>query len=111
MGHTRNMIQNGLTNVSIMPVSELYDEFERMDVPDYYKDGEVNPYAGRVEIIPFTATYYTMVPERDELALEMARAMLKGVAKRKKIREAIVSKAKLNYNQFSKASEIVVLYV
>jgi hypothetical protein len=104
-------VQNGLTNVQIMPVSELYAEYDRMDVPDYYEDGEVNPYAGRIKVVPRKASFYTMIPAMDETALALARALLKGVGKRRKVREAICTKGECNFNMFAKAGKIVVLYV
>lgn len=104
-------VQTGLEGVTIERVDVLYAEHARMDVPGYYKDGEENPYAGRCRIIPKTASAYAMIPVRDERRLEMARLLLKGIAKRKRVREVISEKHEVNYNQFAAASQIVVLYV
>jgi hypothetical protein len=105
------IIQTGLEGVTVESVETLYAEHTRMDVPDYYKDGEENPYAGRVRVIPRKAAVYAMVPERDEDRLAMARLVLKGMAKRKRVREVVCEKHELNYNQFASVGRIVVLYV
>lgn len=104
-------VQTGLEGVTIERVDTLYAEYTRMDVPEYYKEGEENPYAGRCRLIPETATVYAMIPARDEGRLEMARLLLKGYAKRKRVREVIGEKHEVNFNQFAAASKIVVLYV
>jgi hypothetical protein len=105
------MIQTGFEGVTIELVDRLYAEYERMDVPDYYKEGEENPYAGRCRIVPKTASVYAMVPAKDERRVEMARALLKAFAKRKRVREVISEKHEVNFNQFAEASKIIVLYV
>ena len=104
-------VQTGLEGVTIESVQTLYEEFERMDVPDYYEDGQENPYAGRCRVVPQKATYYAMVPQVDEARLAQARLLLKGVGRRRKVREVVCNKGDINYNQFSPASKVVVLYV
>ncbi len=104
-------IQTGLEGVTVESVERLYAEYERMDVPDYYKDGEENPYAGRCRAVPRKASVYTMIPAKNELNLMMARSILKGMGKRKKVREVLCEKHEINYNMFADAGQIVVLYV
>lgn len=104
-------VQTGLEGVSIESVERLYAEYDRMDVPDYYKDGEENPYAGRCRVVPRKASVYAMVPAKSEANLLMARSLLKGFGKRKKVREVLCDKHEINYNMFSDASQIVILYV
>lgn len=104
-------VQTGIEGVTIESVDTLYAEYRRMDVPDYYKDGEENPYEGRVRVIPRKAAIYAMVPEVDENRLMMARAVLKAMAKRRRVREVVCEKHEINYNQFAHAGRIVVLYV
>jgi hypothetical protein len=104
-------IDTGIAGVTVEKVETLYAEFERMDVPAYYHEGGENPYAGRCRVIPQKATYYTMIPARDAEKLEMARLTMKGIARRRKVREVMCEKAEVNFNQFVSASRIVVLYV
>lgn len=104
-------IDNGIGGVTIEKVETLYEEFQRMDVPAYYHEGGENPYAGRCRVVPRKATYYTMIPERDVEKLAMARLTMKGLARRRKVREVTCAKAEVNFNQFVPASKIVVLYV
>lgn len=105
------VIDTGIAGVTVEKVETLYAEFERMDVPEYYHEGGENPYAGRCRVVPQKATYYTMVPERDADKLTMARLTMKGLARRRKVREVTCEKAEVNYNQFVPATRIVVLYV
>lgn len=104
-------VQTGLEGVTIESVEKLYAEYRRMDVPDYYEEGQENPFAGRCRVVPRKATYYAMVPAKDETRLAQARLLLKGVARRRKVREVICNKGEINYNQFAPASKVVVLYV
>jgi hypothetical protein len=104
-------VDNGLSNVVVESVEKLYREHALMDVPDYYGEGEENPYEGRVRVIPRKATAYTMIPEGETDSIAMARLLLKGIAKRRKIWEVVCDKHEVNYNQFARVGRIVVLYV
>ena len=104
-------IDTGLSGVTVESVETLYAEYVRMDVPSYYKDGEENPYAGRTRVVPRKATVYAMVPARETETLIMARQLLKGIGKRRKVREVVCEKHEVNYNQFAQSGKIVVLYV
>ena len=104
-------VQTGVDGVTIESVETLYREHERMNVPAYYTEGGENPYAGRTRVIPRKASVYSMIPEGDEQGITMARLLLKGIAKRKKVWEVVCEKNELNYNQFAKVGKIRVLYV
>ena len=104
-------IDTGIHGVTVESVGKLYAQFERMDVPDYYAEGEENPYAGRCRVIPRKATAYAMVPAGEPENVAMARLLLKGVGRRRKVREVICEKHEINFNQFAKVGKIVVLYV
>lgn len=111
MGLKNMKVQTGAEGVTIESVETLYREHERMNIPAYYADGGENPYAGRTSVIPRKASVYAMIPESDEQNIAMARLILKGIAKRKKVWEVVCEKHELNYNQFAKAGKIRVLYV
>ena len=104
-------VQNGSEGVTIESVEHLYEQFERMNIPSYYAEGGVNPFAGRTSVVPRKATFYALVPEKDEAKVVHARRLLKGVANRRKVREAVREKHEINYNQFAPASRIVILWV
>lgn len=104
-------IDTGAKGVTVESVETLYRQYDSMDVPNYYENGEKNPYGGLVSIIPKKATFYAMVPISDSNRVAMARLLIKSVAKRKRVREAICEKSEINYNQFEKASQILIVYV
>lgn len=104
-------VQSDMPGVNIERVDRLYAQFARMDVPDYYDEGEENPFAGRCRVIPRTATFYTMVPASDEDGIEAAAMILKSVAKRKKVRFTLCEKHEINFNQFAPAGKVVVMFV
>lgn len=96
--------------VTIETVDDLYAQFERLNVPAFYANGGRNPLAGRTEIIPRTAKHYTMIHERDEKRLPLARTMMKALSSRRRVREILCDKADVNFNQYSPAGKVVVLY-
>jgi hypothetical protein len=104
-------VDTGLPRVTVEYVAELYAEYTRMDRPDYYGDGEENPYLGRISVIPRKATVYAMVPEGEPDSISLARQLLRGVGGRRKIRAVPCERHEINYNQFAKAGRIIVLYV
>jgi hypothetical protein len=104
-------VDNGVGGVTVESVETLYSEFTLMDVPEYYAEGGENPYAGRTRVIPRKATFYAMIPEDDAVNVTMARLLLKGIGRRRKVREVLCEKHEVNFNQFAKVGKIVVLYV
>ena len=103
-------VQTDLPGITIESVARLYAQYDRMNVPDYYEDGEENPFAGRCRVIPKKATYYAMVPAKDRDACLMAAQTLIGLAKRKKVRFVTRTKGEINFNQFAPAGDIVVMW-
>lgn len=104
-------VQTDMPQVTIEQVAVLYAKFKRMDVPDYYEEGQRNPFAGLVDIIPETASAYAVIPEREEQTIEFAKLLLRGVGGRRKIRSKVCTKDEVNYTMFSKGGDVVVLYV
>ena len=104
-------VQTGIEGVTVERVQTLYEEYARMDVPEYYHEGGENPYEGRCRVVPRKANHYVLVPEQDTENLMMARAIMKGIARRRKVREVVCEKHEINFNQFAKAGRIVVIYV
>jgi hypothetical protein len=104
-------VDTGSNGVTIQSVETLYASFDRMDVPAFYTHGGQNPFEGLCSVIPPTASFYALVPDRYEDRLTIARKLLKGLDRRRNVREVIREKHEVNYNQFEKTSKIVVLYV
>jgi hypothetical protein len=105
-------VDTGVNGVTVEQVTTLYEEYARMDVPAYYEEyGGENPFAGRCRVIPFKATYYTLVPERDLETLMIARLIMNKIGKRRKVYEVACEKHEINFNQFTHTGRIVVLYV
>lgn len=96
--------------VKIQAVNDLYAMFESLEIPGYYRKGEVNPLAGRVRVIPRDATLYAMIPERDREKLAMARNLLKGIRGAECLHEVICDKDEISYDQFARPGKVVVLY-
>lgn len=96
--------------VTVERVADLYLRFAALDIEGYYEEGERNPYAGLCDLIPKKATHYVMVHEKSR-NLDMARAVMKGLAKRRKVREVACEKHKINYRPFAPAGKIIVLWV
>jgi hypothetical protein len=104
-------IDNANKTVTVERVTDLYRQFDRMDVPGYYEGDEQNPYAGRCAVVPKSATVYAMVPAGSDEQISLARALLKGVGGRRKVREKVCTKPEINYNQFAQSGKILVLWV
>lgn len=104
-------VQTDCPTITVERVESLYARFRRMDIKTYYKEGQRNPYKGLVDVIPETAKVYTLIHERDIDNIEIAQRLLKGVGGRKKIRQALKTKAEINYQMFSPGGKILILYV
>jgi hypothetical protein len=104
-------VDSGDHGVTVESVEKLYAQHLRMDVPEYYFEGGVNPFEGRVRVIPRKAAFYSLVPEDSVQNIELARKLLRGARPRRKIREVICEKHEINFNQFAKVGRIMVLYV
>lgn len=96
--------------IEIMKVDDLYASHMALDYPSYYADGEVNPFSGLCSIIPRGARFYTMIPKSDEDRLTSARFLMKAVAGRRKLRERLCGTDEVNYNHFSKAGQVVLIW-
>lgn len=106
------LFATGRDGIVVESVAVLYEEFERMNVAAYYQEhGGRNPFAGRCDVIPKTAKHYIIVPSREEGDINLARAILKGLGKRKKVRETLRLKNEINYNNFAPTESMRVLYV
>lgn len=97
--------------VKVEHVDTLYARRARLDVPGYYKKGERNPYSELCEIIPKTATYFTLLFADDSESVALGRAVIKGVAKRKRVREATRSKDVICLERFGHSSSVLILWV
>lgn len=108
---TQVVVQSDMPSVNVESVETLYAKFERMDVAGYYEDGQENPWAGLTRIIPRSARAYTVVPIKDIATITLAKAMLKGIGGRRKIKFAIRHKGEVNYQMFAPAGKVTVIYV
>lgn len=95
--------------VTVESVPDLYARRAALDIDGYYEAGERNPYDGLCRLIPARARHYVMVHEKSH-HLDMARLVMKGLAKRRKVREAVCEKHEINYRPFAPAGRIVVLW-
>jgi hypothetical protein len=98
------------SGVEIETVEHLYGEYDRFAAVDLSAHGITNPLEGRVAIVPRKASHYTMVLNDDPDRVEFARRLIKGVAKRRKVREVVCEKTDVAFNHFAPAGKVVVLY-
>lgn len=96
--------------VTVESVRDLYARRAALDIDGYYRAGENNPYDGLCQIVPTRAQHYVMVHEKDKEHLATARLVMRGLAKRRKVREALCEKHEINYRPFAPAGRIVVLW-
>lgn len=96
--------------IVVETVEQLYEDFQKMEIPQYYVNGGVNPFKGLVDIIPRKARFFTLVINHDETDIELARHVMKRMANRRKVREILVDKETVNYNRFSPSGDVIVLY-
>lgn len=101
-----SVFENGVT---VESVQDLYARRDALDIKDYYEDGEKNPFAGLCELIPAKAQHYVLVHERSR-HVEMARATMRGLAKRRKVWEEVCEKHQINYRPFAPAGRIIVMW-
>lgn len=106
------MIENGIQGFKIELVSGLYDLHDSMEKASFF-EGVENPFHGRCSVIPRDATYYVMIPVRDHNVLVAARKFMRCMALviDSDFNEIVGDKKQFNYNQFSRASEIAILWI
>lgn len=96
--------------IMVERVADLYARFKAMNDPDYYDEGEENPYLRLTKIIPPTARYYTIVHESSRQLLH-ARLIMKSVSKRRKVNERLCEKHEINFRAFSQAGKLILIWV
>lgn len=97
--------------VQIEEVAVLKAKHASLDRPGLYAKGGVNPYNGLMARIPTGAKYYAMVLSGDEDRQILARRMLKGLRRPKIVGEMVCEKDAINFDQFSEAGSVVLMYV
>lgn len=96
--------------IPIEPVSALHARKKALDIPGYYEEGEVNPFAQRCKIVPKKARWYVMIPVEQSAKLKEARLMLKAMSGHRKVTEVKATRDAVSYEGFAETGEVVVLY-
>ena len=97
--------------VQIEEVANLKAKHASLDRPSLYVKGGSNPFAGLMARIPEGAKYYVMVLSGNEDQRLLARRMLKGLRRPKVVGEMVVEKDEVNFDHFSEAGKVVLMYV